>query len=78
MNWFVIRHPETGGIGWAAESALPIHRGAGWLRVSDAIGDMDRDHLVLADYATAPDLDAVPASKTKPSDKSAETSKESS
>jgi hypothetical protein len=66
MDWFVVRHPETGGIGVVAESALPTHRAGGWIRVSDAIDEGAKSHLVLNEYATAPDLDApqpLPAEK---------------
>lgn len=65
MDWFVIRHPETGGVGVIAESALDIHKGLGWIRVSDAIGESAKDQVVKQDYAAAADLDAPPAkSKT--------------
>jgi len=67
MDWFVVRHPETGGAGVVAESALPTHRGLGWLRVSDAVSEMDKDQIDLSAYANAPDLDAVPAA-TEPDD----------
>lgn len=70
MNWYVIRHPETNGVGVVAEVALLIHKAAGWLRVSEPIGDMDKDQVVHAAYADTPDLDAVPESapKTEPTD----------
>ena len=58
MDWFVVRHPETGGVGVVAESALDIHRAGGWIRVSDAFDEGAKSHLVLTEYATAPDLDA--------------------
>lgn len=58
MDWFVIRHPESGGAGVVAESALPAHRGLGWVRVSDAVSEMDKDQLDLSAYDGAPDLDA--------------------
>lgn len=61
MDWFVVRHPETGGVGVVAESALDIHRNNGWVRVSDAIAEFEKAHVVTADYAAAPDLDAPPA-----------------
>jgi hypothetical protein len=61
MDWFVIRHPETGGVGVIAESALEIHKGLGWIRVSDAIGESAKDQVVKQDYAAATDLDAPPA-----------------
>lgn len=66
MKWFVVRHPQTGGVGVVAECALLIHKAAGWLRVSEPIGEMDKDQVDPAAYADAPDLDAAPASKTKP------------
>lgn len=61
MDWFVIRHPETGGVGVVGESSLDIHRNNGWLRVSDAIGESSKDQVVKADYVAAPDLDAPPS-----------------
>lgn len=61
MDWFVVRHPETGGVGVVAESALDIHRRNGWLRVSDAVAEGEKQHLTLSLYAAAADLDAPPA-----------------
>lgn len=75
MDWFVIRHPETRGVAVVAESTLPIHRGQGWIRVSDAISVVDKDHVVHDDYADAPDLDAVPEPEPTQT-KAAKTSKE--
>lgn len=66
MNWYVVRHPETGGVGVVAECALPPHRAAGWLRVSGPIAEMSKDQVVLADYAGASDLDAPPAEPAQP------------
>lgn len=66
MNWFVVRHPDTGGVGVVAESALPIHKAEGWLRVSEPVDGMDRHHVVLVDYAEAPDLDAEPEPAPNP------------
>lgn len=88
MDWFVIRHPETGGVGVVAETALLIHQAAGWLRVSEAIPDHEKAQIVAAHYADAPDLDAEPpapapavaATKTEPTGAkaaAAETTKES-
>lgn len=76
MHWFVIRHPETGGVGVIAEPALSIHKGQGWLRVSEPLPEHAIDEVVKADYADSPDLDA-PTPKTKPSDAPAKTGKES-
>lgn len=71
MTWYVMRHPETGGVGVVAESALPIHKEQGWLRVSDAMSIDDKDQVRPGDYADAADLDAP---KTKPTGRpSAET-----
>lgn len=64
MDWYVIRHPETGGVGVVADSALPIHKGAGWVRVSDSIAEAAKDQLLLDGFADAPDLD-VPAKTNK-------------
>ncbi|GAA0738817.1 hypothetical protein Drose_04145 [Dactylosporangium roseum] len=61
MDWFVVRHPETGGVGVVAETALDHYRRTGWLRVSDALGRDERDLIDLASYADAPDLDAPKA-----------------
>jgi hypothetical protein len=58
MNWYVVRHPETKGIGVIAETALAIHKGLGWLRVSEPIPDHDKDQVQAAHYADAPGLDA--------------------
>lgn len=65
MDWFVIRHPDTGGVAVVADSALTIHKGAGWIRVSDAIDESAKDQVVTQDYAAAPDLDAPQASSNK-------------
>jgi hypothetical protein len=64
MDWFVVRHPGTGGVGVVAETALDHHRDRGWTRVSDALTDGEKDQVVPAQYADAPDLDTKPASKT--------------
>lgn len=65
MDWYVIRHPETGGVGVVADSALTIHKGAGWLRVSDPIAEGAKDHLILDGFVDSPDLDApVKTNKT--------------
>lgn len=60
MNWFVMRLPETGGVGVVPESALEHHRVRGWLRVSGPLNNDERDQVRLSDYAEAPDLDAEP------------------
>lgn len=65
MDWFVIRHPETGGVGVVGESSLDIWRSNGWIRVSDAISESTKDQVVKADYNAAPDLDAAPSGKSK-------------
>lgn len=70
MDWYVIRHPETGGVAVVAESTLPIHKDRGWIRVSDAMSVVEKYQVVAADYADAPDLD-VPVVKIKPTDKPA-------
>lgn len=76
MDWFVVRHPETCGVGVVAESALPTHRAGGWIRVSDAIDEGAKYHLKLTEYAEAPDLDAPqPEPAGKPANKTS--SKES-
>lgn len=75
MDWFVVRHPETGGVGVIAESALDIHRTSGWVRVSDAIDEGAKYHLVLDEYATASDLDAP---QPEPAAKPAKTSSKES
>lgn len=78
MNWFVVRHPETKGVGIVAETALVVHKGLGWLRVSEAIPDHEKDQVVTADYADARDLDAEPSKPEPTSAKAAaKTSKES-
>jgi hypothetical protein len=66
MNWFVMRLPESGGIGVVPETALEHYRLRGWLRVSEALGRDERDQLRLSDYAQAPDLDAPEPEPTKP------------
>lgn len=63
MDWFVIYHPETGGAGVVAAPAVPIHRRTGWIRVSDPVSELDKDHLHLAEYRGLPDLDAPDAPK---------------
>lgn len=60
MDWFVMRLPETGGVGVVPASSLDHYRRTGWLRVSDALGIDERDQVRLADFAAAPDLDAEP------------------
>lgn len=72
MDWFVVHHPETGGIGVVAETALGHYLGRGWVRVSDALNAGEKDQLVPARYADAPDLDAKPeqpAAKTSTKEK---------
>lgn len=68
MNWFAMRHPETGGVGIVPESSLSIHKGLGWLRVSEAIDEFEKDHIDKAAFSGAPDLDA-PKAKTFTSSK---------
>lgn len=58
MDWYVVRLPETGGVGVVAESALDLHRDRGWIRCSDAIAEAEKDQVPLGDYTT--DLDATP------------------
>jgi hypothetical protein len=65
VDWYVIRHPETGGVGVVADSALDIYKGLGWIRVSDAVGESAKDQIVTQDYAEAVDLDAPSTSSNK-------------
>lgn len=69
MDWFVVRHPEIEGVGVVAASALDHHRARGWLRVSEALTGDEKDQLVPARYADAPDLDAKPEPPAKTSTK---------
>jgi hypothetical protein len=73
VDWFAVRHPETGGAGVIAESALDIHRGNGWIRVSGPIGEFDKDRVNPYDYDVV-DLD-VP--QPEPSKTAKTSSKES-
>lgn len=65
MNWHIVRHPETEGVGVVPDTSLEHHKALGWLRVGSTT-DMDKDHVDLSAYADAPDLDAPakPAAKT--------------
>jgi hypothetical protein len=74
MDWFVMRHPETDGVGVVPETALDIWRPRGWVRCSDGIPEGEKDHVVFADHAV--DLDAAPdeppakaTAKTSPKEK---------
>lgn len=66
MDRYVMRHPDIEQPGMVPESALEHHRGRGWIRVSDAISERNKDQVTLADYADAPDLDAAPAALEAP------------
>lgn len=76
MDSFVMRLPETGGVGVVPASSLDHHRARGWLRVSDALGRDERDQVRLGDYADAPDLDAKPEPQAKAKAKAPDTSDE--
>lgn len=68
MDRFVMRHPGTGGAALIPDSSVPLHKGLGWLRVSDAIAEDAMHGVDPAAYADAPDLDATtgrPSAKTK-------------
>lgn len=58
MDWFVIRHPDLAQPGVVPESALDHHRARGWLRVSEALSNDEKDQIVPGVYVNAPDLDA--------------------
>lgn len=60
MDRFVMRHPDTGGTALVPESSLRLHKGQGWLRVSDAVAEEDMHRVDATAYAQAPDLDAAP------------------
>lgn len=64
-----MRHPEIAVPGIVPGSSMDMHRGRGWLRVSEALSNDERDQVRVGDYATAPDLDApepaAPAKQTK-------------
>jgi hypothetical protein len=55
MRFAVVRHPATGGAGVIPESALDLHRGKGWIRVSD--WSTEPSGLRPEDYPQGPDLD---------------------
>lgn len=76
MDWFVMRLPDTGGVGVVPETALDHYRGRGWLRVSEALGRDERDQVRLGDYVDAPDLDAPPEPKSKAKAKATDKSDE--
>jgi hypothetical protein len=61
MDWFVVRHPDIDGAGVVPASSLDHHRARGWLRVSDAIAEGEKDHLELTDYTVDLDAPAEPA-----------------
>lgn len=73
MDRYVMRHPETGGVALIPESSMPVHRGLGWLRVSDAIAEEAMHGVDVAQFVDAPDLDAPTAEDT---DESADTATE--
>lgn len=52
-----MRHPDIAVPGIVPESAMEMHRGRGWLRVTEALSNDERDQIRVADYASAPDLD---------------------
>lgn len=58
MRFAVIRHPDLPDLGTCPESALDIHRAAGWFRVSEWRAGPEYFHL--PDFADAlEDLDPV-------------------
>jgi hypothetical protein len=63
MNFFVMRLPETGGIGAVPETAVEHHRNQGWVRVSDALSRDEYERFQPQAYVDAPDLDAEPEPK---------------
>jgi hypothetical protein len=58
MDRYVMRHPELEHPALVPASAVPQHRGLGWVRVSGAIPADQVDQVDLVEYADAPDLDA--------------------
>lgn len=65
MDWYVVRHPDIEGAGVVPDSSLEHHRARGWVRVSDAIAEGEKNNLRLDDYTV--DLDApVPPAKSAP------------
>jgi hypothetical protein len=57
MNWYVVRNPELKSAALVPETALDHHRARGWVRVSDAFSDLDREHVDVDLYRV--DLDAL-------------------
>lgn len=49
MRWYVIRHPDTGGVACVSEDAVDIHSYAGWTRVA---GPLTEDQRAQFDPAT--------------------------
>jgi hypothetical protein len=72
VEFCVIRHLEA-GVGTCPRTALDLHRGAGWFRVSGF--RLDPNDFDLPTYAEAPDLD-TPAPAPTPAEKPAKTTKE--
>jgi hypothetical protein len=58
MNWYVVRHSETGGVGCVSKDSLALHKANGWLRVSDPLEPDAYAQFAPAVWADAPDLDA--------------------
>lgn len=71
MDRFVMRQRDTGGVALIPESSVVLHRGLGWLRVSDAIAEEAMHGVDVQAYADAPDLDAEPEPDTPPADEPA-------
>jgi hypothetical protein len=74
MNWYVVRNPELKSAALVPETALDHHRARGWVRVSDAFSDLDREHVDVDLYRV--DLDALETPTDAPSAKSPAKSKE--
>jgi hypothetical protein len=76
MDFFVMRLPETGGVGVVPETAVEHHRERGWIRVSDALSRDEHDQLRPESYVDALDLDAEPESKPAKGQRSGNKEKE--
>lgn len=70
----VIRHPEIAVPGTTSESAWPIWRARGFVRVSE--WRAEPAEFELEEYVDAPDLDASPAPAAKPAKSAAKAVKE--
>jgi hypothetical protein len=67
MCWTIVTHPETGGVGVIAESALRGHLNVGWLQREPADWSEDPDELRALLAAEAAEADRAAHARRTPS-----------